>query len=142
METVSGVLAGLESLAEGPLHHAAVDMHDQLAGLFGPAFPHATAPAALNHYPRFLQAMQVRIRRLLESPAKDAEKFGMLTPYLDRLTPYREQLPCSAELEQYRWMLEEWRVSLFAQEIRTHIKVSPKRLDTQWEKALADIHAA
>jgi ATP-dependent helicase HrpA len=55
-------------------------------------------------------------------------------PYLDYLQAQHPQAQENPELESYRWMLEEFRVSLFAQELKTAYPVSAKRLQQQWKK--------
>jgi ATP-dependent helicase HrpA len=74
----------------------------------------------------------------LGKPGRDAEKLAEIAPlwqgYLERGKRHREQHIHNPELELYRWMIEELRVSLFAQELKTSIPVSVKRLEKQWEK--------
>ena len=57
----------------------------------------------------------------------------LLRAYHERLAKHQSQGIVDPNLQQYRWMLEELRVSLFAQELKTSIPVSPKRLEAQWE---------
>ncbi|MFO8089532.1 MAG: ATP-dependent RNA helicase HrpA [Desulfatiglandaceae bacterium] len=91
--------------------------------------------ARLESLPRYLKAMQIRAARGSHDVIKDARKKEQVKKYLDALRSQREQLPpeASAEkrnaLEDFRWMLEEFKVSLFAQEIKTPQPVSAKRLD-------------
>ena len=71
------------------------------------------------------------------NPAKDHERLRQLAPYLDALLKLQVQSARSAEakrqIEMFRWMIEEFKVSLFAQELGTALPVSPKRLDQQLE---------
>ena len=89
--------------------------------------------AQLAHVPRYLKALATRIERAKLNPAKDKERAALLAPYLARLDALREQPPKSAEAQQqlaeFRWLVEEYKVSLFAQELGTAISISPKRLD-------------
>ena len=63
-----------------------------------------------------------------------AEIRPLLKQYHDRRAEHRHLAIVDPELEQYRWMLEELRVSLFAQELKTSMPISPKRLEAQWAK--------
>ena len=88
----------------------------------------------LVQYPRFLRAIEVRLGK----PGRDPQKLAEISPfwqgYLERSKRHREQHIHDPELETFRWMIEELRVSLFAQELKTSIPVSVKRLEKQWEK--------
>ena len=70
--------------------------------------------------------------------AKDSERFEEFLPrwqaYLEWIVQHGPQCEADPELIHYRWMLEEYRVSLFAQKLGTSIPVSPKRLEQQWSK--------
>ena len=70
--------------------------------------------------------------------AKDRERYEEFLPrwqaYLDWIERHGPHCETDPELIQYRWMLEEYRVSLFAQKLGTSIPVSPKRLEQQWSK--------
>jgi len=110
------------------------DVQDQLANLMGPHFVTETPNQWLIHFPRFLRAIEVRLGK----QGRDAEKLAEIAPFwqafLERSKKHREQHIHDPELETYRWMIEELRVSLFAQELKTSIPVSVKRLEKQWEK--------
>ncbi len=86
--------------------------------------------AQLQHLPRYLKAMLVRGERASLHPAKDTDKARALEPYQGCL-----QSAPVANREAVRWMLEEYRVSIFAPELGTAQTVSPKRLDALlgWE---------
>jgi ATP-dependent helicase HrpA len=88
----------------------------------------------LQHLPRYLQAVAMRLDKLKADPARDAQRLAELRPleqrWLRRLADLRGTP--HARLDDYRWMLEELRVSLFAQELRTPQPVSSKRLDKVW----------
>ena len=91
-------------------------------------FPAHTPPAALAQLPRYLRAVAVRAERAAVSPAKDAEKARLLLPFAD----WETRVP-PENRETFRWLLEEYRVSVFAQELGTAQPVSAPRL-----KALGD----
>jgi ATP-dependent helicase HrpA len=94
--------------------------------------------AQLTHLPRYLKALGTRMERAKLNPAKDRERAQKLAPYLDALKQREADPPKAPEarqrLENFRWLLEEYKVSLFAQELGTSIPVSPKRLDEQLQQ--------
>jgi ATP-dependent helicase HrpA len=102
------------------------DLREQLDGLLAPGFLRELSTARLAHFPRYLKAMRLRAERLRQDPAKDQQRMLQVLPY------WREYLNHRAagdeDLEELRWLIEEWRVSLFAQELKTAEPVSPKRL--------------
>lgn len=86
----------------------------------------------LPHLPRYLKALLLRIERAASNPLKDRERSHQLAPYLAALRALEAE-PGSAEraraIEDFRWLIEEYRVSVFAQELGTLVPVSPKRLE-------------
>jgi ATP-dependent helicase HrpA len=90
-----------------------------LAVLLPADFLRRTPYAQLGHFPRYLQAMKLRAERWRKNPAKDAERVAQLAPYLKTV----------AATEVLRWLVEEFRVSLFAQELGTAEPVSAVKLD-------------
>jgi ATP-dependent helicase HrpA len=125
-----------------PAAHASKDPHADIRGhvatLVYPGFVTSTPWAQLPHLARYLKAVKLRIARMREQPQKDRERSALLAPLLRQ---YEERAAMRAreglrdpELERYRWLLEEWRVSLFAQELKTREPVSERRLADQWLK--------
>jgi ATP-dependent helicase HrpA len=102
------------------------DLREQLDALLAPGFARELPTARLAHYPRYLKAMRLRAERLRQDPAKDQQRMLQVLPY------WREYLKHQAAgadgLDELRWLIEEWRVSLFAQELKTAEPVSAKRL--------------
>jgi ATP-dependent helicase HrpA len=92
----------------------------------------------LPHIPRYLKALAMRMDRAKLNPVKDRERAALVAPYLAKLRALRENPPKTAAArkvaEEFRWMVEEYKVSVFAQEIGTAYPVSPKRLDEQWQR--------
>ncbi len=90
--------------------------------------------AQLKHLPRYLKAIQLRLARLDIDPQKDTKKAAQLAPlwetYWQRRTNDIEENP---KLTEFRWKLEELRVSLFAPELKTAYPVSVPRLQKVWE---------
>ncbi len=87
----------------------------------------------LPHLPRYLKALLVRAERAALNPVKDQQRAGQLAPYVQALRQLETAPPRSPEqrqlVEEFRWMIEEFRVSLFAQELGTAFPISAKRLD-------------
>ncbi|MCB1277167.1 ATP-dependent RNA helicase HrpA [Prosthecobacter sp.] len=88
----------------------------------------ATTPhEQLQHLPRYLKAIQVRNERYLANPAKDADKALLISDF----DGWQSHVPKSQH-ETFRWMMEEYRVQVFAQELGTAQPVSVKRLEALW----------
>jgi ATP-dependent helicase HrpA len=89
----------------------------------------------LTHLPRYLKALLIRAERAALNPAKDQNRLRQLAPYQAALKKLQAQPGRSPEAQRqiaaFRWMIEEFKVSLFAQELGTAMPVSPKRLDQQ-----------
>jgi ATP-dependent helicase HrpA len=118
-----------------PYAAAYADMQQQLQALVGKRFVVETPYAQLAHFPRYLKGIALRIDKLKADPARDARQFAELQPLLtqyQRAQSSRGGVP-DARLSEFRWLVEELRVSLFAQELRTPMPVSVKRLHKVWE---------
>ncbi len=111
---------------------------EELGRLVPPNFLTAIAFAQLPHLPRYLKALLTRMERAALNPLKDQERVQLLAPYLATLRKCATTPPATSEarqqLELFRWMVEEYKVSLFAQELGTAFPISPKRLDEQRER--------
>ena len=119
-------------------HAAAVaDIEAQLKRLLGKNFVVDTPFERLQHYPRYLKAIGVRLDKLKANPARDAQlmaEYGPLwTNYERRAIQLAKMGTVDPQIEQFRWLLEELRVGMYAQELRTPVPVSTKRLQKQWE---------
>ena len=122
------------ALTREPASAATEDVEHQLAGLVFPGFLRAVAPDRLAQYPRYLKAATRRIEKLAHGLAKDQQRASDLKPLLDRVSMMSQSLG-PERVEKARWMLEELRVSLFAQELGTTGPISAKRI----QKALDSI---
>ncbi|HWT71502.1 MAG TPA: ATP-dependent RNA helicase HrpA [Oxalicibacterium sp.] len=112
---------------------AASDMQSQLQNLVGKRFIADTAYTQLAHFPRYLKAIGARIDKLRADPARDAKA---MAEWQQAAAPWQRALKerhADPKMAEYRWLLEELRVSLFAQELRTPMPVSVKRLQKVWE---------
>jgi ATP-dependent helicase HrpA len=91
----------------------------------------------LQHLPRYLKAASARLDKLRADPQRDArlaaEVAALEQPYLRERAARAKQGEAGPELEQFGWLLQELRVSLFAQELRTPVPVSAKRLAKLWQ---------
>jgi ATP-dependent helicase HrpA len=112
----------------------AEDIAAQLARLVGKRFVAQTPWAQLQHFPRYLKGVVLRLDKLRADPARDAARLAELRPLEQRWQRRLAELKGQpdARLDDYRWLLEELRVSLFAQELRTPQPVSVKRLEKTW----------
>jgi len=115
------------------------DMRRHLAELVYDGFVVQTPPQWLAHYPRYLAGIESRLRKLLNAglnrdQAAMAEIEPLVRQYRERAVKHEGEEVTDAELANYRWMLEELRISLFAQELKTSMPVSIKRLEAQWSK--------
>jgi len=110
---------------------AAADIEQQLARLLAPGWLAHTPWQRLQHYPRYLKAAELRLEKLRADPARDARLMSELQPLLTAWL--RAPRPLGAEQAQFGWLLEELRVSLFAQQLKTPVPVSSKRLTKLWQ---------
>ena len=115
---------------------AAADAAQQLQRLVSKRFLTATPYLQLQHFPRYLKAITARLEKWRVDPARDAARLLELKPQEQRywrLVAERKGAT-DARMEEFRWLLEELRVSLFAQELRTPQPVSIKRLEKVWQQ--------
>jgi ATP-dependent helicase HrpA len=107
----------------------------QLARLLPKRFLVQTPWSALQHMVRYLKAITLRLDKLRADPARDAQRLAEIAPMLQNFGRAHAALKGRHDprLEEFRWLLEELRVSLFAQELRTPMPVSVKRLQKVWE---------
>jgi ATP-dependent helicase HrpA len=101
------------------------DVKAQIRALLAPDFITATPYERLKQMPRYLQAIGVRLDKFPSNPARDAQWQDTLAQWWKLLQQRREE---------FRWMLEELRVSLWAQQLRTPYPVSFKRLEKAWSE--------
>jgi ATP-dependent helicase HrpA len=122
----------LQALKSHPAAQA--DMHTQLQSLIHKRFVVETEHGQLAHFPRYLKAVQVRLDKLRTDPTRDVR---LMSEWQQAAMPWQRALKSGAhgdpKMQEFRWMLEELRVSLFAQELKTPMPVSVKRLQKVWE---------
>ena len=116
----------------------AADIQQQLGHLFSENFITGTDSEWLREYPRYLSAIKKRFERSKTNVTRDRQlriQYAALwDEYSKRQASLEKQHIDSPQLNHYRWMLEEYRVSLFAQELKTKFPVSEKRLRTYWNE--------
>jgi ATP-dependent helicase HrpA len=117
---------------------AAADMQSQLQGLVHKRFIADTEYSQLAHFPRYLKAINVRMEKLRANGSRDAQ---LMADWQNAATQFLRAFKQPGKnndprMVEFRWMLEELRVSLFAQELRTPMPVSAKRLQKVWESML------
>ncbi len=141
---VGAILAEYQTLQK-TLHQiksnaqVAQDIRTQLEWLLHKRFIATTPFERLQHLPRYLKAISLRIEKLRANPARDAQCMSQMQPLLQAWQKLRQSQQGNADphVEDFAWMLQELRVSLFAQELKTPVIVSVKRL----EKMLAGIRS-
>lgn len=113
------------------------DIKQQLAHLIYPHFVRDAPLEWLSQYPRYLKAVEQRLDRLAGQLQKERVYSAQLSEYWQQyqttLTKHLKEGKRDDALQLYRWMLEEYRVSLFAQQLGTKMPVSDKRLSKQWQ---------
>jgi ATP-dependent helicase HrpA len=125
---------GLSKKIQGVKSSATSDMQTQLHALMTKRFILETPYSQLVHYPRYLKAIAVRVEKMRTDPGRD----GKLMQEWNQASSEWQRTSSQAKsndkkLQEYRWLLEELRVSLFAQELKTPMPVSVKRLQKVWE---------
>lgn len=125
--------------AKNPLAiaYAVGDIQQQLERLYSEGMVYRTPAKWLQQYPRYMKAIQVRLEKVPSQVNKDRALMAELSPLVTRFDDKYQQLgdaeaALHQPLQEYRWMLEELRISLFAQTVKTLMPVSAKRLNKQW----------
>lgn len=108
------------------------DVQAQLTELMGKRFIIQNSYTQLSHFPRYLKAIGVRLDKLRTDPLRDLK---WLREWQTAALPWQRARkgPMTEKMTEYRWMLEELRVSLFAQELKTPMPISVKRLQKVWD---------
>ena len=140
MKPLAEAVRGLVALGDADFGDSCGDIKAHIAGFLEPGLV-VTAPAQwLEQWPRYAKGILHRTQRLNGQYVKDQKSMKMLAPCLERLEQaaghYPNLVGLCPEAMHYRWMLEEFRVSLFAQHLGTRLPVSSKRLDEQWRKVM------
>jgi len=111
------------------------DLRSQLDDMVYDGFLQDLAPARLRHYPRYFEAMQVRLSGVDKDPHRDAGRMQQLAPFWQQYLQLLEDgHDYDENVDSYRWLIEEFRISLFAQQLGTRVKVSTQRLQKAWKE--------
>jgi ATP-dependent helicase HrpA len=126
------VRAALAAPAPPALQPSIEDMRAQLFALIKPGFVTATGPAHLDDLPRYLRGIGQRLDRLSANPGRDRDWMAQVrevqAEYDDLLAGLPPTSRDAPPVREIRWMIEELRISLFAQELRTPYPISAKRI--------------
>ena len=129
------ILGGLDEAASSALSQ---DVGCQLDHLFYRGSLAQAAPHTVTRLPRYLLAIETRIRKARESPERERQRAADYAPHWQKLLGWLQDRSAAAlaepPVQELRFALEELRVSVFAQEIKTSGPVSPKRIARMWEK--------
>lgn len=121
-------------------HHAQIkqELNNQLQALIYPNFLQQTDWVRLPHLLRYLKGMLVRLDKYPNNPARDNQHALAISvlwnQYRQRYEKHSKRGFKDPKLEEFRWQIEELRISLFAQELKTPYPVSVKRLQKLWEQ--------
>lgn len=105
------------------------NMRQDLDALLTPQFLRQIPHARLQHVPRYLKAMLVRAERAAVNSLKDQEKLRRVQPYVDACNRLKATPGKAEKVQALRWLIEEFKVSVFAQELGTAAPVSPKAIE-------------
>ncbi|MFM1897169.1 MAG: ATP-dependent helicase HrpA [Pseudomonadota bacterium] len=109
------------------------DVSQQLSALFSDDFLSGLEAPWLWEYPRYLQAIQLRLEKAPLNAERDRQQTAQVRQYWQRWQALDDRLRDKPAVRQFRWLIEELRVSLFAQQLKTRQPVSPQRLDKAWD---------
>jgi ATP-dependent helicase HrpA len=135
LATLRAIRQQLKTLGGAAFKDAVTDVQQQLALLTPPDFI-ATVPEPLfGHLSRYLRAIQRRLERMPGNVKRDTELMQRVAPFGKAASELHGKSSQRIELDKLRWMLEEYRVSLFAQDLKTALPISDKRLTEQLQRA-------
>jgi ATP-dependent helicase HrpA len=144
-ETVFSLLSRFQTLMKQTKGKLALDtalamsdLQQQLQHLVYPGFLSATPWPNLQDYPRYLEAALIRLEKMPRIMALERQYVAHQREWWQRYRGRRQQFDAQGihdpELECFRWLLEEVRVSWYAQQLGTRESVSEKRVERQWER--------
>jgi len=113
---------------------------DELSGIVPADFLRQFSEEQVSSAIRYCKALQIRMERAYVSPEKDRIKAEQLAVHADKVNKLKTRDPspaCLELLQEYCTMMEEYKISLFAQEMKTRFPVSAKRLEKKWQEILS-----
>ncbi len=135
------ILSLLNSEKSPARQDANADIRFQLEQLFPPHWIQQIPFTQLQHYPRYLDAILLRFKRLQGNIERDRQHIGEIArlwqQYLQRKAKHAKEGVLDETLETWRWALEEYRISVFAQGMKTAYPVSMQRLEKLWHNVAA-----
>ena len=115
------------------------DIGSQMEDMVYPGFLVDLEPGRLSHYPRYLRGIMERLEQLEQNPQRDKQRMNQVSPWWQAyLRALEKGAPYDETLDDFRWLLEEYRISQFAQGLGTEGKVSEKRLAVYWKQTGLD----
>ena len=117
--------------------YAKSDIEAQIERLFSVATLGVIDRQQIAQYPRYIRALEIRLEKLPMQISKDRQWLDEIQQFSQRTEDYQPNSlsrSLALELESYHWAVEEYRVSLFAQQLGTKMPISSKRLDKLWHQ--------
>lgn len=116
-----------------------IDIERQIRWLLPKNFLLDKPWSQMTHYPRYFKAIAIRLDRLRQDPIRDQARLAEISPLLLAWQKALQVLKGRKELglDEFGWQLQELRVSLFAQELKTPMPISVKRLQKTWDSIMA-----
>ena len=112
-------------------------METQLAHLVPPDLLREAPRDRLAQVPRYLKAIRVRLERMPNGPQKDLAKAALVLPFWNDWLAHHVALRArgvpARDVDAFRWLIEEYRVAVFAPEVKAAVPVSPQRLAERWK---------
>jgi len=131
------LVTALDAIRAAQLKPVSDDIRQQMNRLIFHGFVAATPARWLANYPRFIEAAKMRLGKAGRNLKQDSQHTAALdrlwTQYAARREVLQKLKESTEAIDEFRWLLEELRVSLFAQELKTSVPVSLKKLDTLWQ---------
>ncbi len=128
---------------KGLKREAYEEIYAQVSRLVYPGFVRDSGVVHTPDIPRYIEGMRLRVKKLEGAVQKDRVRAGEINSRwqqcIEAFAAIQRRKGYSRALVEYRWLLEEYAVSIFAQEVGTGYKVSPKRLDALWREVEADL---
>jgi ATP-dependent helicase HrpA len=136
-EAYHGARLALETLPRQRWPQVVQDVQRQITALVPEGFLIGTPWTWLQHYPRYFRAIAHRLDKLQHGgQQRDQQGLQQIEPWItlyeQRAAVHRQRGAVDPQLVLFRWMLEEFRVSLFAQQLGTAVPASTQRLERQW----------
>ena len=117
--------------------YAKSDIEAQLERLFSIKTLSSIGREQISQYPRYIRAIEIRLEKLPMQVSKDREWLNEIQQFSQRTENYQPDdlsRPLALEIESFYWAIEEYRVSLFAQQLGTKMPISSKRLEKMWQQ--------